>query len=270
MPQYSSGAIRPTQVTERDLPLLILVHGPPGSGKTTIAAALAGKLGLALFAKDEIKEELYESLGAEDPDACRRLGAAVYPLLFLIARRELLVGRSLVLEANFAAGEAEPAFATLPPHRLVQVYCAAPEDVTMERYLARDRHPGHHDRVRAEEVRTAVRSGGAVVTVAAPDQPPTTVTTGSNGRFSIGVGGNGPYSLDVQSGVNTQNVKWERVVLHLSRAGTGARFSLSKPDVFGDNLFADLRIGPDGKLYQLATSPSTGVVISRYSLGRSS
>jgi Carboxypeptidase regulatory-like domain len=111
---------------------------------------------------------------------------------------------------------------------------------------------------------------GAVVTVAAPDQPPTTVTTGSNGRFSIGVGGNGPYSLDVQSGVNTQNVKWERVVLHLSRAGTGARFSLSKPDVFGHNLFADLRIGPDGKLYQLATSPSTGVVISRYSLGRSS
>lgn len=143
----------------QDLPLLILVHGPPGSGKTTIAEALATKLGLALFAKDEIKEELYESLGAVDPDASRRLGAAVYPILILIARQELLVGRSLVLEANFAAGEAEPAFATLPPHRLIQVHCAAPEEVIMERYLARDRHPGHYDRVRAEEVRTAVSSG---------------------------------------------------------------------------------------------------------------
>jgi hypothetical protein len=66
-----------------------------------------------------------------------------HPLLFLIARRELLVGRSLVLEANFAAGEAEPAFAALPSHRLVQVYCSAPEDVVMERHLGRrSRRPG--------------------------------------------------------------------------------------------------------------------------------
>lgn len=30
--------------------------------------------------------------------------------------------------------------------------------------------------------------------------------------------------------------------------------------------YADLRIGPDGKLYGLSTSPTNGVTISRYSL----
>ncbi len=45
----------------------------------------------------------------------------------------------------------------LPPHRLVQVYCTATEDLLMQRYLARDRHPGHHDALRADEVRAAIR-----------------------------------------------------------------------------------------------------------------
>jgi len=36
--------------------------------------------------------------------------------------------------------------------------------------------------------------------------------------------------------------------------------------IFGDGLYPDLRIGPDGKLYGLATSPTNGVTISRYSL----
>ena len=47
--------------------------------------------------------------------------------------------------------------------------------------------------------------------------------------------------------------------------GTRSRFSL--PDaVYGGDFYADLRLGPDGRLYQLATSPSRGVVIRRYSL----
>jgi hypothetical protein len=60
--------------------------------------------------------------------------------------------------------------------------------------------------------------------------------------------------------------KWEHVVLRLGPTGARERFSLAR-GVWGDGLLADLRVGPDGRLYQLATSPTTGVVISRYSLG---
>ena len=57
----------------------------------------------------------------------------------------------------------------------------------------------------------------------------------------------------------------EHLVLRLGPHGTRSRFSL--PDaVYGDDFYADLRLGPDGRLYQLATSPSRGVVIRRYSL----
>ena len=75
------------------------------------------------------------------------------------------------------------------------------------------------------------------------------------------VGGNPLVVFDVSADPQTV----EHVVLRLGPRGTRARFSL--PDaVYGDDYYADLRLGPDGNLYQLATSPSRGVVIRRYSL----
>jgi len=58
---------------------------------------------------------------------------------------------------------------------------------------------------------------------------------------------------------------WEYEILRLGRHGASAQFSLPRA-VWGDGSLDDLRIGPDGELYQLATSPTSGVSISRYSL----
>jgi hypothetical protein len=59
--------------------------------------------------------------------------------------------------------------------------------------------------------------------------------------------------------------KLEHVVLRLGPHGVRSQLRLPFA-VFGDNLLADVRIGPDGRLYQLASSPATGVTISRYAL----
>jgi 2-phosphoglycerate kinase len=46
-----------------ELPLLVIVTGPPGAGKTAIATELRTRLGLPLITKDALKELLGAALG---------------------------------------------------------------------------------------------------------------------------------------------------------------------------------------------------------------
>jgi hypothetical protein len=78
------------------------------------------------------------------------------------------------------------------------------------------------------------------------------------------VGGDLVVALDVTKGTQ-DGFKWEYSILRLGPQGLRAHFSLPRA-VYGDNLLADLRLGPDGKLYQLGSSPGEGVTINRYSL----
>jgi predicted kinase len=146
-------------MTTPDVPLLVVVTGPPASGKTTIARALAERSELPLFSKDDVKELLFDELGVGDRDWSRKLGRAVFALLLHAAAVELRAGRSLVLEANFAAGESESRFAELPPHRLVQVHCSAPAELLLERFRQRARHPGHLDTSMVADVARAIADG---------------------------------------------------------------------------------------------------------------
>ena len=140
------------------LPLLLVVSGMPSSGKTTVAEGLARRLGLPLIAKDEIKESLYDSLGAADVAASGHLGRAAYALIFALARASLDSCASVVVEANFFRDQ-EAEFAALPANRLVQLHCQAPLAVLSERYANRPRHAGHHDAEKIKELPARFESG---------------------------------------------------------------------------------------------------------------
>ena len=60
--------------------------------------------------------------------------------------------------------------------------------------------------------------------------------------------------------------QWEYEVLRLGPHGAVAKLSL-RHGLFGESVLPDLRVGADGKLYQLATSPDTGITITRFPLG---
>jgi len=142
-------------MTERDIPLLVVVTGAPGVGKTTLARALAAELQLPLLAKDDVKEALFDSLGTGGVARSNELGAASFEVLFRVADTLLRSGVSCIVEANFSY---EEPFRALPAARIVQLVCVAPTDVVLERYANRTRHPGHVDTVRVDEVRGRIEA----------------------------------------------------------------------------------------------------------------
>jgi predicted kinase len=141
-------------------PLLVVVTGMPGAGKTTVARTLARDLAVPLVSKDDVKERLYDALGAGDIAWSQRLGSAAYSLIFGFCTELLVAGRSVVAEANFFKGSHEADFRALPPHRLVQIHCHAPLELLVERFSRRpDRHVGHLDRERVAELAGRFESG---------------------------------------------------------------------------------------------------------------
>lgn len=72
---------------------LLLVAGPPGVGKTTLAFAVGKRLGWTVLDKDTLKSCLLD-LGAPEAIA----GPASYELLLEIARDALSIGQSIILD----------------------------------------------------------------------------------------------------------------------------------------------------------------------------
>jgi predicted kinase len=145
-------------------PLVVVVTGPPASGKSTIAAAIAKGLPAPLLAKDPIKEALFDGLGTGDAEWSRKLGIATYGILYLVLEQELRAGRSCVLEANFDHIEASAQLSAIQLRhgfRALQIVCAADRETLLERFVGRSdsRHPGHIDDERLEVVIESIDAG---------------------------------------------------------------------------------------------------------------
>jgi predicted kinase len=131
-------------------PFLVLVGGAPGSGKTTLALRLAGELRLPLLMRDELKEVLYDTLGAPNRTRSAELGPVSYVLLYAVARRLLEAGVGAILEANFHRGHSEAGLTPLLTGAdAVLVHCGGDPSTIVRRFRERveraPRHPGHHD-----------------------------------------------------------------------------------------------------------------------------
>ena len=85
-------------------PLLVLVSGSPGSGKTTLASRLAADLGSPMLSKDTIKEALGRTLAVDSVERSKQLGGASVDALYALIDVQLDLGVSVVVDHALPPG----------------------------------------------------------------------------------------------------------------------------------------------------------------------
>ena len=138
-------------------PLLILLHGGPATGKTTLGLRLAETFGIPYFSKDGVKEPIFDHVGlpvaweTDDGPSGRAMNDASLTILIYIIEEQLVARASCIIDSTFLAHHAPPFRSLQERHsfRLVQILCR-PEAGELRRRLegrasSGERHAGHRD-----------------------------------------------------------------------------------------------------------------------------
>ena len=147
-------------------PLLIVITGPPCSGKTSIGQRISSDLGLPIIGKDDIKETLFDALGWKDRAWSRKLSGASYELIYMLLDKLLAAGGSCIVDSNFKNDiDSERLQAVCQKHNAVplQIWCKADGQVLLNRFRERwkegRRHPGHVDDASEDELKDGLLRG---------------------------------------------------------------------------------------------------------------
>jgi predicted kinase len=144
-------------------PTLVIISGPPGSGKTTLAHHLAAAIGCPAICRDEIKEGMAHATPGFTAAPGDELTQRTLPVFFGMLNLLVRAGVTTVAEAAFADHVWRP---RLEPLRgLVQlrvVHCTASAETALARIARRERddplrrvHAGLRDPAKREALHRA-------------------------------------------------------------------------------------------------------------------
>ena len=144
---------------ERSRVRIVLVGGPPGTGKSTIAAEMSRRSGWILLRSDEVRNDLSPPLAVPGEIDVGRYGAAERSAVYdeLLRRAELAagLGESVILDATWAT-ESERRAARQAASRcsadLIELCCRVPIAVALHRVAARAGQGGDPSEVTPELV----------------------------------------------------------------------------------------------------------------------
>lgn len=132
-------------------PTLIIISGPAGTGKTTLAHDLAARVPCIAICRDEIKEGMVHAAESFEPAWGDELTQRTFPLFFEVIGLLLRNGASVVAEAAFQDFRWRPRLellAQIAEIRVVQ--CVTEPDEAMRRHGARNRKAHFDAMVTAE------------------------------------------------------------------------------------------------------------------------
>ena len=147
-------------------PLLIIISGPPSTGKTTLAKIIAQKFNLPLITKDSLKEILFDTIGWKDRAWSKKIGVASFSLLHYFLDSLMSSSQSLIIEGNFKTEfESIEIKSRLRKfnYSAIQIMCQSDGQVLFDRFKKRsesgERHPGHCDTGNYDELKTDLLKG---------------------------------------------------------------------------------------------------------------
>ena len=115
-------------------PTLVIVSGPAGSGKTTLAHRLAAKIGCPALCRDELKEGMVATTPSFVPGPSDPLTLRTYDLFFAVIRLFLEHGVTHVAEAAFQHANWKRGLEPLLPLAMPRIMrCQAPREIAHAR-----------------------------------------------------------------------------------------------------------------------------------------
>jgi predicted kinase len=142
---------------------VIVVSGAPGTGKSTIASALATDLHWPLLAIDTVKEALADLLGLGDEDWSDRLGDAAAEVVFRLCAQFPAV----VAEGWWRRERRDRALREFAG--AVEVFCHCEPRLASSRISSRldtGRHPIHRDMINRDVTKASVIDHAAALAAA--------------------------------------------------------------------------------------------------------
>jgi predicted kinase len=119
-------------------PALIVVSGPPGCGKTTLAHEIARAAGCPAVCRDEIKEGMAHASPGFTPGEGDELTVRTLPVFFGVLRLLLEAGVTTVAEAAFQDRIWRPHLEPFLPVAAIRVvHCIADPEAAFERAVRR-------------------------------------------------------------------------------------------------------------------------------------